>query len=501
MWSFILLTVLFISGLAIAQGLMRRNEIIANWAKYRMDPTYLFTAFLYRPDNDPRSRLQFTTDNFNDVLIAVITNTFKIFLEPVFKIFYMFMSAIQQTLGGLLNIHGLLGSMWKHFMQMCDIFMRRYAATFHQLRMTYAKIYSALQRVFAITMATVWQGFSTVYSTLSFIDLVIKICIIILIILVVIVLILWLFLWPMVPGLLIIIGIIITAGMGAAVGGMAGSLCFGENAQVVKENGSIAPISEIRIGDVLKGGAKVTAVMKFENTHGGFCDLFGIPVSGDHIVYTDGVANFVSKHENATPIQLPSNEYIYCLNTSTHKIPVVSPKNGKIYWFSDWEELENTDTEGLLMWNKEVWDILNPGCSWNPPRVVSLRSEAVIHPSLLVKTPEGVIRISDIRPGTIVIDADGKPTKVTGVVEMSSDEVVGSVNGIACGAWIQYPGSTKWEQIESETKDSATRWMSLFTEAGTYKLESDISVRDFTDVGIDNIPNTYSWILQRLSQK
>lgn len=52
---------------------------MANWDKYRSDPRYAFTAFMYKPDSDTRSRLQFTADNFNDVTATMITDAFKIF--------------------------------------------------------------------------------------------------------------------------------------------------------------------------------------------------------------------------------------------------------------------------------------------------------------------------------------------------------------------------------------------------------------------------------------
>jgi hypothetical protein len=406
------------------------------------------------------------------------------------------MDAVLQTLGGLTGIHGLLQSMWKHFMQMIEIFMRRFGATFHQLRLTYQKLFTSLSRTWSIAMAGVWQGFSTVYATMSFIDLIIKICIAILIILVIMVLILWLFLWPIVPALIIIIAIITMAGFGAAVGGMGASLCFGPSAQVEMSDGSHKPIVTVQVGDVLKDGNRVTATMKMKNG-GDFFLLKGIPVSGSHIVY-DPTPMFVRDHPDAAPYNEES-EHIYCLNTEQHTIPIVSPTTNTTYLFADWEEIGD---ESLVEWNRIVFEQLNPGC--NVPCTLfmeeQLESDPLVSPDCQVQTPHGAIPVSACNPGMFVLDSSGNPTEVLGVVHATKDSVKAEMGGISAGCWIHSSGI--WFHPIGTQPPCSETWMSLITASGTYKIVStkghEIHVRDFTDVGITNIHSLAGWTLSSL---
>jgi hypothetical protein len=496
-------------GLFISFGLGRRNEIMANWDKYRSDPRYAFTAFMYKPDNDTRSRLQFTSDNFSDVMSTMITDVFKIFLQPIFSVFHLFMSSLTQSMGSLLSMKGVLGTMWRDFSKILDIFMNRFAGTFYELRKTYAKLFNSMQRTFAIVTGSVFQGISAVNSILSMIDLMIKICIIILVVLVVMVIFFWFILWPSIPVILVIVGICVAAGFGGAVGGMASAFCFAETAHVAKSDGTQVAISQIQIGDELADGGRVTAVMEFEPMQNGFYSLFGIPVSGSHIVFNGNTPVQVKDHSSAIPASLPEGTRIFCLNTTNHRIPVVGTDDA-IHTFSDWEELPSNDSDALLRWNRFVFETLNPGEIWQAPTAPEvLESEAVLHPTALVDTPNGPVHILSIRPGDTVLDENGNGTRVTGIVRMDRSEVKSyisfSFSHASSGVWMKIPESDDsklWEQRYIEPSphyDDETVWGSLITESGSFRLTGGQCIRDFTDVGADKIESTYSWVLNALS--
>ena len=113
MWGFLGLTVVLFLGLAFFSAYMRREEIMANWGNYKSDPLFMFAAPLFKPSDDPRSRIKFATDNFFDVVSTMIKNTFMVFLEPVFKIFKIFTDSLTQTSGGLFNLKALLANRLK----------------------------------------------------------------------------------------------------------------------------------------------------------------------------------------------------------------------------------------------------------------------------------------------------------------------------------------------------------------------------------------------------
>jgi hypothetical protein len=506
MWPLIGLTLVLTLGLLIAHGMTKRQEIINNWSKYRMDPRYLFTAFMYKPEDDPRSRLQFTSDNFNDVLAHVLSDTFKIFLDPVFKIFHLFTGSIHQSLGGILGMRTVLGTMWRDFMIMIRGFMNRYAATFHELRKTYMRLHVSVQRVWAMTMASVWTGISTIHSVMSFFDLMINICIVILAALVVMVVFLWFVLFPFVPLILVIISICVAAGFG--VGGMAAAFCFGEDALVVKADGQAVPISQIGLGDILHGGATVTAVMEFESDVGSANDFYtvdGIPVSGSHLLYEGKTAVPVEKSKAARKSPLAEGKRIFCINTTDHRIPVQSPNTGNIHIFADWEELDD-ELSAQSEWNRQVFQTLNPGATWTMPTEAVLRSESAVCTNTRVRTPSGAVEAGSIRPGDIVMNADGLPVRVQGTVGIAREQVGSAVrldqnSYISTGAWIRLSSDGTWTQCQSGERAREGRWCSLFTDDGTFLLDNGIAVRDFSDIGASRISSMSGFVLDYLNGK
>jgi hypothetical protein len=510
MYLFAAITVSLFFGLAITLAVVNREEIRKNWNKYRYDPLYMFAAPLFKPTDDPRSRTQFGVDNFKDGVSQTINNVFLKFLQPVFSIFKIFLDAMNQTLGGLFNIRMLVGKYWDAFNRMIDVFMRRFNSTFHQLRMTYTRLNHSFQKVMGLATSAVYTGLSTISTMTSFLDLMIKVIIAILVILVVMVILLFFVLWPFIPVILSVIAIISTTAMGGAVGGMASTFCFDQSTRVQTAHGDAIPINKIRNGDKLANGAVVQGVMSFKTPSDDLYNLNGIIVSGSHIVYSnDGLPIFVSSHEESIPIPPTSESMLYCLITSTHRIPILSP-SGTIFEFADWEEI-SSDAD-LKHWHTQVYEILNntnqyPVPEPPTPSLDILHSEAVISGRTKIWTTLGPVEIRGIHPGDIVLDANGKPTRVTGVVCVDGSQVrtaahLGGDAWISGATWTSYDGKT-WNHPEHlVSADGIHEWYSLFTESGTFRLcevgALGLHVRDFTDIGADRIHETYDWVLESL---
>ena len=523
---FILLGVIFAAG--------RREEIMSKWNEYRKNPIYLATSFLYKPADDPRSRFEFANDNFREVMREYSRDTLKTTMVPMASMFNIIGASMSQSRSGMGNIDSILRTMMSSLDGILGVFETRYASVLHRLKMTFAGLLNSMNRVWAIAVNSLWQSIATVQAILSTIDLIMKIVIIILVILVAIVIFLFLFMWPVIPVILTVIGIVVSAGMGAAVGGMGSAFCFKEDTMVAMANGQLRPINTIKVGDALAGGSTggkpnfVSAVMEFQHETAEMYELYGIHVSGSHIVFKDENANepiFVRDHPAAIrqfcwfekPITL------YCLNTTTHRIPVVSlgtDASGHIVHrqiqFSDWEELPDSETlpggkhedDPQLRWNRHVFETLNPGAEWAAEAAETI-SEAVLHPTTLVRTPNnGLLEISNIRPGMEVLDADGTPTRVVGVVRTAWNQVKSTKEGgvMSGAAWIRPTKAAAWtqgapsQQLAGAPQTKAP-WFSILTEAGSFLLDSGVGVRDFSDVGLEHISLTYSWVFDILKKR
>jgi hypothetical protein len=497
MWPFIALTAVLVVGLSCAGALMRHSEIMANWSKYRTDPFYMFAAPMFKPDDDPRSRLEFGADNFKDTILIMLNNIFATLLQPVFQVFKLFMDAMSQSLNGLFNIKALLSNMWNKWNKMTDVFTRRFHAVFHEFRKTFTGIFNAMEKSYGVAVSSLFAGISTIHTMTSFFDLVIKIIITILVILVIMIILLFFVLWPFIPIIGAVIAIIAATALGGAVGGMSDSFCFTPDTKVQTVDGPVR-IDELKMGTFLSPKNQVVAVMKFIEAPYDLYSLDGIHVSGSHIVYMDTKPIFVKDHPDAKPIG-PTPTILYCLVTSTHTIPLIGIS--KTHIFADWEEIE--EEEDLSDWYKDVYKTLNLS---QPQRNISssvMNTEAALAKGTLIKTVHGLLCVEALVPGDDVYSDSGIITKVLGIVKIHPSQVRSvAIYGNTCissGCWVFEHGV--WDHPVKEYVPLHTSWYQLFTEDGAFQIQTSagtLQVRDYSDVGCKEIHKTYAGVLQRL---
>lgn len=503
MYAFLGITTALLIFLSALLGYGRRQEIMANWKDHRFKPLIMLSAFLYKPDDDPRSRWQFAEDNFRDGVLRNVTAALKTVLGPLLNVFVVMGTSLDQSSKNVESVKRVTEATAATFERMFSIFEKRFISTLDGLRMTFFRLNTAMQRMWAAAVNSIWQAYSVTSAIMSTVDLIIKIVIIILVVLLAMLIFLFLFMWPVIPIILSVVGILVTAGAGAAVGGMASAFCFGPGALVCMSDGTHKSIAAVELGDTLADGGHVTAAFKFEGAP--VRDLYGIPVTDEHLVFHEGKPIPVAEHPDVSSISTCVPSHLYCLNTSTHRIPIWSLTHAKQVLFADWEELEDNDEDGLQTWARIVFEHLNPG---HPvPARFTTHDEALFHPETRIGTPDGPQHIRHIHPGMTVLDADGTPTRVTGVVCGIAPNS-GDYRGVSRGAWIRTKPHGVWVQAGSvfevqqqqlPTSDTSQPWISLFTEAGTFYLDVlEMPVRDFSDVGVENLHDQTDWVVRHM---
>lgn len=517
MWAFLLLTTIFLGAIVYWMVQINKQHVLDHWADYNKNPFFVFfLAPLYKPDDDDRSRLQFGIDNFFNVLMTFCTETFQVLMQPIMAIFSTMTEAVDQSVNGLFNMRDFLKILWARFNSMTQGFMNRFQATLTALKVTYTQLYNAIGKTYAISIAGLMSGLAALQTTLSVFDLVVNIVITILIILAAIFIWLPFILIPVIIIIIMAVNAINASGQGDRMTGIAGVFCFAEGTSIKTKYG-LDSIETIDLGTVLADGARVTGVLNFEQMTEDMYDLYGVQVSGSHIVYLPSGPVHVENHPDAILLP-PQHRKVFCLITSTRRIPVLTDKG--IVYFADWEELDNTPDD-LQHWNQHVFAHLNPQHVYRVPSTSTLMSESGVSDDTPIATPNGAVLASDIRPGHTILDADEIPTIVRGVVRLANSEVMDSVilpfqGYMSIGSWIK--PNNKWIQVPNPIRSISSYkgiWYQFFTDSGTFLIsqvpniddpnynpkDDYIPVRDFSDVGSDQLPETYDWVLEHLREK
>jgi len=503
---------LLIIGLGVLLGSLDIQNIKAEWPKRRCDPTVMFSGFMYKPSSDPRSASAFATDNFNYCMRKNVKEVFDMLLAPALAVFSQQMSAVNTTGDVFNSIRNQLGNQFRSFSRIFDSFFETYKRTALQLSRITQLIRAALLKVSAIIVSIVFMGLSLMTSLLNTYDFIIKVVIIILGIIVAMIILLFFALIPFLPVIFTTIAVLTAAGMGGAVGGMAGAFCLHPATKIILYDGSKISIKNINIGDMLAGDSgRVIGILETD-TIGDLYNVRGVVMSGSHLVEHNGIYIFANKHPDAKPYTTMIPERLIILNTEGRSIPTLD-KNGNILNVKDWEEIPDDDEEGQLLWEKEVHKLLNPEVT--TPRTLRVPESLGLFSRMtyICEQKSGLIPLLYVKRGDYILDIDGQFTRVLGIYKGSI-----YVNSYPTHKFWHTDGirmldkTNTWVMDEAfeidicSTPTAATQRMygyNLVTESGTFGIISEneylIGVRDFTEVGYKNIDKTYEIVQKHLS--
>jgi len=502
MWEVILISLALSYGLARIIVSFKIDEIQENWKTYRCDPPIILTANLFLPKNDPRSGSEFAMENFNFCASELAKWALNIALKPVLDVFYQMINAAIQSIGFTMNLRTLAGNLYNGLMRIFDVFSRRFNLTIHQLHKTFLLQVDAFRKANAIANASLYAGISVIRTIMNFFQLMVIVTIAILVILVVMVIFLFWLLAPVTPLIILGITVVSATAFGGSVGGMAGAFCFGPNTPIIMKDGSTKYIKTIVNGDQLADNSVVTATMHFmTEKHTQMWLIDGIYVSGSHIVYEGGKPVFVKDSKTAIKSDIVP-ELVYCLNTSTHKIPIAGLQT---HWqFADWEELDNMS---MADWDTFVRQELQA-----EPRKADdavMESESGICPTthVLLKSADGIQKYTPIQnavTGDYIADENGW-AQIIGLVNLVGTESLahGRIGPLQCSgsSWVKNTRG-RWcraaEMMQWINSPPVTDLVAIFTSTGTFKINS-LVLRDFSDIGLEHIEKSYTFTLPRLS--
>jgi hypothetical protein len=200
------------------------------------------------------------------------------------------------------------------------------------------------------------------------------------------------------------------------------TFCFpGETELIVQDTqgkGRRISIKDVKIGDVLlPGKSVVTATFQFYSRGQEMVQLGRVKVSTNHYVMHEGRPIMAGEHPHAISLgPWDSDDLLYCVNTSDHKIPV------EYLTFMDYDETSEGDKDTLNFIDSRVNGFTKP----KNKDYTYKDSCFAIEEHSKIKTKSGLVEAKDIKIG----DTLSTGCEVVGLIRRQVTEVCRLPNGI-----------------------------------------------------------------------
>lgn len=519
-WPFIMLVVALLFGLGFVMASLERTTVMQHWEKRRCQLPVMVAARFFKPDNDPRTPSQFSGDNYEFCVKSFVDRFMEAFMAPITAIMGKQMNMTGDTMNMLNTVRTMAQNMYTAFSSYLASFFKRFNTSIYELNRIMIYLRMAVQRMSATAMSMIFSGITLFRTMINSIQTVIRVVLIICSIMLAIIIILFFVLFPFIPMIMSTLTAVVTivlalsAVMSQSIASDAESkksgFCFAAGTRIRMKDGSLRRVDEVRAGDELGDSCgTVTAAMEMigQNVELYVLAEHLIYVTGSHLIRgTDGAWKAVALDERATPSTVTS-ERIYCFNTTSNQLPIVSETDtATTIFFRDWEELDGSDEIGQIIWNHMILLLLNtddtPSAAWKVD--IGLASEVpLMSDDSYIEGPHRLpIRVSMVSLGDWVTDATGKPTRVLGIIRGLAEGIDPLEREWCTEAYVWSTEDTCWRYAPRVGRGTATvQGRYLITESGTFVRLKDgqpVIQRDFTEIGYDRIHKTYPFVESRL---
>ena len=469
-------------------------DVKENWGEKRCDFDVLIASFKYKPEDDPRSIGQFAADNFT---FCVSTKATK-YLETIFAALFDLLRNQLDLADVLTQVFKVLRTQLNKIWEPFSVLMNKFFNKFKQIGALASRIFQhlfmSMKKAAATATGSIFLAISTLAAFLNTIDLVIKVLVIFMYILMALLIIFFL---PILP--LLVIVIITVAGIERAMPGSTGPMgevfCFHKDTNIIMKNGNEQHISSLKPGDILYDDILVQAVIEVPEEE--LYEIDGILVSGYHCLYEKDEVIYVKDHPRAKKSEKRESS-LWTLITDKREIPVMGSQG--FLRFLDWDEIPDS-REAEEAWEKVAAEMLN-GKEFKSDFIPS--SPPCLDPCLKVWAYQGGWRaLSKVKVGDWIYGRD-KWTKVVGKCERIVHTAIGSdENRFSDGNWVL--SGKEW--VHPSGKSEQVEWLGyqLITDSGCFRIQMNDGeervVRDFTEVGSNNILDSHARVETLLEEK
>lgn len=397
------------------------QEIKENWSANRCKMGVMPFASFYGHD---------TAENFNYCMKNIFTAESGPLLSPVFQILATMIGTISVFVSTLNSIRvqfaTLLGGINTIFQNFSD---RMKQLTYH-IRISAMRMNSLMKRLYGTFNAMMFMTISGITAMSSFGDT---------------------FLFKFLD-----------------------TFCFDPDTPIHVEGKGIIPISEVKMGDELEGGGKVTSLFRFHADGQPMVKLDTVLVSTNHFVQHGSKWIHAEEHPDAQrekPWAGGNERPLICLNTSTHIIPLGG------YMFLDYDETEEGD-QTTMAW---VEDVINGTLTTEVVSDISYSNS--VAKNTRIKMADGTVKsIVHIQLGDKVSTG-----KVIGIVKKDIYDVCFTENNTILGAGLLIWLNDKWLRAGSvypirRMKEPLECISLILTPSAVLETAEGLYFRDYMEV-------------------
>ena len=430
--SFIFLMILFIGLFFLLEQRSSAARTSDDWSNVRCEPQNMLLAGLY--GHDPN-------ENFQFCLQQIIQESTKSSTAPFAQGMGGFTSVLQNLMSSANSFRTTLATMAGGIIKIIGEFKARMTALMGRIKLTASRMKAMMYRLYGTMFAVMYMGISAQTGIANFGDT---------------------FVFKFID-----------------------TFCFAPDTRIVMANGSEQTISNLTLGDMLKGDSIVEAIIECPGSDDIY-EIYGIRVSGRHRIWSLEGSKFISVKDHPDAKKSYAEPKLWTLITSNREIPVKGID--KVVRFADWEELPDTD-EAAASWDAIVQQILNK-------EIKNLRvptSAPCIDKSILVyKHQAGLTPIGLIQTGDWIYDST-RWVKVIGRCERKVNGAIGTLgNRISDGTWILE--NNKWKHPTGTYKSESWIGVQLITTSGAFIIDINgihYRIRDFTEVGTERLAESF----------
>lgn len=360
----VIIIVLCFIALSYLSFMNQIKPIKANWTTEKCNPKYMpFAGLIHKNDN--QSVLEATSQNFEECSQTILQNISSYAMAPIYYATHLITQVFNEISTGINSARGVFNKVRNSVTDVGEDVYNRSLNTAIPFQEYMIAIKSALGKVTGIATSSIYTLYGSYLALKSMLGAIIEVVIIIMIALAAMIVLLWIlpFTWPVAASMtavffaILIPLIILTVTLQDVFkGSVSGSIpkppgsCFDEYTVIDFDDNTSLPIYKLNkcdIGRTLKGGHKITSILKFDTGNNKMYKIDNICVSASHRILYQGNWTRIEDYPNKEEINNYNKPFIYCLNTDTGIIQINN------HTFLDYDDLTHDDL--IKLKNNSLW--------------------------------------------------------------------------------------------------------------------------------------------------